>query len=172
MLVFKHVRLFSSNKPVIHSRELRQNQFFRCEILNESASPIVLWFRNLHHIFYQLKTITTMRVEFDGLLSTILLKIWVSLFFCETSKMSTLIAIYMYATALGIPLQNYKPSLLDFVGHRLIFHISHSFWLRYLWVIEDYRLFSRPIHRILCYAYTYSTIIFIKSLASGQRSVA
>jgi len=108
-------------------------------------------------------------VNFVDLLITILLKkSELALFFCDTSKMSTLFTILTCVTALGIPLQNYKPSFLDFAGHSLLFHISHSFWLRYLWMVEDYRLFSRPILRNLYYAYTYSTIIFIKSLASGH----
>jgi len=81
MLVFKHEGMFSTNKPVIHSRELWDNRFFSCAILSEYASPFVLWFRNLHHTFCQLKIITIISVKLVDLLITILLKIWVSTFF-------------------------------------------------------------------------------------------
>jgi len=76
--------MFSTSKPGIHSRRLWDNRFLSCAILSEYASPIVLWFKNLHYTFYQLKIIIIMRGKFVDLLIAILLKIRVSAFLSVT----------------------------------------------------------------------------------------
>jgi hypothetical protein len=162
------------NKQVSNTfKRALKRSIFSCGIFNERWSQNVMWFKNLNLLLYRLIIITAVRVEFDELLNTVLSKIRFNTFFNDTSERSAHIEILMCGTALWIPLRSYKPSLslLDFVRHSLlrVFHISNSLWMRYLCMIENDRLFARPILRILYRACNYSTITFIKSLASGQR---
>jgi hypothetical protein len=174
MLVFQREVCFQQKKSSnSFKRALRlwifQLRNFQC--VRKSNRPVVQ--KRTPHIVsvekhYNNKTVIRWSTGYDFAKK----KIWVSAFFCDTSKMCTPFTLLTCATALGIPLQNYQPFFLDFAGHRFLFHAYHRFWLHYLWMVKDYSLLSRPILRILYYAYTYSTIIFMKSLASGLSFVA
>jgi hypothetical protein len=116
--MFKNGRLVSTNKPIsIFKSVLRQSGagFF----IKSSTWNSVLCLRNLHYTFWQPKIITMLkskirwRAQYDF---AKILNIFFFFFLHDSSEISNHFSILTCVTFLGIPPQNYKPSLLTLHG--------------------------------------------------------